>query len=171
MDLYKLDNGIAKYVKPKELSGPKGEEELQNLIEKNLSEIFELTFIDSELPLQRKELDTLAFDKENKRIVVIEYKVDKDSGIFDQGITYLTLVHENREFIRLKTEKKLECGILKSIGIPHGLFLLLKNLTTIKSPHHRAKDHHLNYGRTTSTKDKLHLTKSKKRNHVLLSIR
>lgn len=107
MDLYKIENKKAKFLKPRELSGPKGEEELQKLIEENLEEIFDLTFIESELTLQRKELDTLAFDKENNRIVVIEYKREHDAGVFDQGMTYLILVHENKDYIRSKIEKKI----------------------------------------------------------------
>lgn len=107
MELYKIENGKAKYLKPKELSGPKGEKELQELVEKNLKELFNLTFIESGLELQRKELDTLAFDEENNRIVVIEYKVGSDSGVFDQGAAYLMLVHESKPYIQLLIEKEL----------------------------------------------------------------
>jgi predicted transport protein len=107
MDLYKIENGITKFLKPKELNGPKGEDELQKIIEKNLEELFELKFIDSQTMIQRKLLDTLAYDIENNRIVIIEYKKGRDSGVVDQGITYLSLVLENKEFFELKIEKKL----------------------------------------------------------------
>lgn len=85
MDLYKIENKKVKFLKPRELTGPRGEKELQGLIENNLNEIFGLTFIESELELQRKELDTLAYDKENNRIVIIEYKKEHDAGVFDRG--------------------------------------------------------------------------------------
>ena len=107
MDFYKLENGVAKFLKPRELVGSKGEEELQKIIEKNIKEIFGLKFIASQTMLQGKRFDTLAYDEENDRIVVIEYKRGKDSGVVDQGITYLSLVHENKEFFELKIEKKL----------------------------------------------------------------
>ncbi len=108
MELYKIDNGKVKFLKPKELMGPKGEKELQTLIEQNLGELFDgLVFIGSEIELQRKELDTLAYSKENEGIVIIEYKKGSNSGIVDQGMAYLSLVHENKEFLELKIEKKL----------------------------------------------------------------
>jgi len=91
MDLYKIENEKVKFLKP---SAPKNEKELQELIENNLKDLFELTFIASELELQRKELDTLAFDEENSRVVIIEYKLGSDSGVFDQGMAYLMLAHE-----------------------------------------------------------------------------
>jgi len=113
MDLYRIEDGRLKFLKPKELTGSKGEEELQKLMEKNLGEIFGLKFVDSQVVVQGKRLDTLAYDEENNRIVVIEYKKGSDSGVVDQGITYLSLVHENKEFFELKIEKKLNKGGLE----------------------------------------------------------
>ena len=107
MDLYKIEGEKVRFLKPKELAGPKGEYGLQRLIEKNLKEIFGLTFIDTEAVIQGKRLDTLAYDEENQRVVVIEYKKGRDSGVVDQGIAYLSLAHENKEFFELKIEKKL----------------------------------------------------------------
>lgn len=108
MDLYKLEGDKLKFLKPKELAGPKGEETLQKLIEKNLTYIFNLKFIDSQVVVQGKRFDTLAYDEENNRVIVIEYKKGTDSGIVDQGITYLTLVHENKDLIKYKIKEKLE---------------------------------------------------------------
>ena len=104
MDLYKIKNDKMEFLKPKELTS---EKELQSLVEKNLNEIFSLRFIASELELQRKELDTLAFDEENGKIVIIEYKAGSDSGVFDQGMAYLLLVHENKRFIQMLIEKEI----------------------------------------------------------------
>ena len=39
VDLYKIEGEKVRFLKPKELAGPKGEYGLQRLIEKNLKEI------------------------------------------------------------------------------------------------------------------------------------
>ena len=48
------------------------EREMQNLFEKNLTQITGLEFVKSEFSIQSKRLDTLAFDTENKSLVIKE---------------------------------------------------------------------------------------------------
>jgi len=104
VDLYKIKNDKMEFLKPKELTD---EKILQTLVETNLREVFGLRFIASELELQRKELDTLAFDEENSKVIIIEYKIGSDSGVFEQGMAYLLLVHESKRYIQMLIEKKI----------------------------------------------------------------
>jgi len=72
------------------------EKEIQNLVEKNLFELFNLELVKSEFPLKKYRLDTLCFDKENKSFVIIEYKRDKNFSVIDQGYSYLSLMLNNK---------------------------------------------------------------------------
>lgn len=76
------------------------EKHMQNLIEKNLFEIFSYQFISSEFSIKNSRIDTLAFDQENNSFVIIEYKRSQNGSVIDQGISYLNLMLENKsEFI------------------------------------------------------------------------
>lgn len=44
------------------------------MTEANLQELFELDFVKSEFELHGLRIDTLAFDRESKGFVIIEYK-------------------------------------------------------------------------------------------------
>ncbi|MGD0389147.1 MAG: hypothetical protein ABSC42_09350 [Tepidisphaeraceae bacterium] len=107
MDLYEIKAKQLVLVKPVALSGSDGEKKLQQLIEANLDAIFELELIKSEFEIQRKEIDTFAFDRQNKSVVIIEYKKSDDYGVIDQGFTYLSLVHENKDYLRLAVKEAL----------------------------------------------------------------
>ena len=48
------------------------EKTVQGLVEENLGEVFGLSFVSSEFPLNNLRIDTLAFDEEAKSFVVIE---------------------------------------------------------------------------------------------------
>jgi predicted transport protein len=84
------------------------EDEIQNLIEKNMDELFNLQFVKSELPIKNFRVDTLGFDKENKYFVVIEYKRDRNFSVIDQGYTYMSLLLNNKSDFILEYNEN--CG-------------------------------------------------------------
>lgn len=72
------------------------ERDIQNLIENNVGELFDLEFVKSELTIQNFRLDTLCFDTESKAFVIIEYKKSSSFSVIDQGYTYLSLLLNNK---------------------------------------------------------------------------
>jgi predicted transport protein len=72
------------------------EKEIQVLVEKKLMMLLNLAFIRSEFSLNNFRIDTLAFDKETKSFVIIEYKRDKNFSVIDQGYAYLSLMLNNK---------------------------------------------------------------------------
>ena len=76
------------------------ERELQELTEQNLAEVFGLHFVRSEFTINNFRVDTLAFDKDAKSFVIIEYKRNENFSVIDQGFAYLSLMFDNKaEFI------------------------------------------------------------------------
>jgi hypothetical protein len=59
-------------------------------------ELFDLEYVKSEFELHGLRIDTLAFDKESKGFVIIEYKRDRNFSVVDQGMAYLNLMLNNR---------------------------------------------------------------------------
>ena len=94
MDLYKIKSSRIETLREKKFSL---ERELQQLVEKNINQIFGLQFVQSEFALNGLRLDTLAFDPENNAFVIIEFKRDKSLSIVDQGFAYLSLMLSNPE--------------------------------------------------------------------------
>lgn len=72
------------------------EKEIQKITEINLETIFKLYFVKSEFSLNNFRIDSLAFDKEAKSFVIIEYKRDKNFSVIDQGYAYLSLMLNNK---------------------------------------------------------------------------
>lgn len=72
------------------------EREIQQLTEKNLNSLLRLEFIRSEFSLNNFRIDTLAFDREAKSFVIVEYKRDKAFSVIDQGYAYLSLMLNNK---------------------------------------------------------------------------
>ena len=72
------------------------EREIQQLTEQNLQTILGLDFIRSEFSLNNFRIDTLAFDRDAKSFVIIEYKRDKTFSVIDQGYAYLSLMLNNK---------------------------------------------------------------------------
>jgi predicted transport protein len=89
------------------------EKNLQNLVEANLGEVFGLSFIASEFPLNNLRIDTLAFDEEAKAFVVIEYKRDKNFTVIDQGYAYLALLLNNKADFVLEYNEKCKKNLRK----------------------------------------------------------
>lgn len=90
------------------------EREIQNLFEKNLSEIMSLEIVKSEFTIKGKKIDTLGFDLQSKAFVIIEYKRDKNVSVVDQGFTYLSLMLENKADFVLSYNETLNKSIHSS---------------------------------------------------------
>jgi len=106
MSLFKITNSTAKQLK---LFTFKSEKELQNLIEKNLEEIFGIKFIETEFYIGQKHsgrIDTLGID-ENYAPVIIEYKWSESENIINQGLFYLDWLVDHKGDFELAVEKKL----------------------------------------------------------------
>lgn len=83
------------------------EKEIHQLTAKNLKLIFGLELVCSEYSISSFRIDTLAFDKEAKSFVVVEYKKDKNFSVIDQGYAYLSLMLNNKaDFILEYNEKR-----------------------------------------------------------------
>lgn len=72
------------------------ERDIQNIFENNLQTAMGLKLICSERTIKNRRIDTLAFDEQANAFVIIEYKRDRNSSVFDQGITYLQLMLQNK---------------------------------------------------------------------------
>ncbi len=104
MILYKNASGKLNRIKEERF---KLEKDLQNLIEKNLSEIMNLTLVKSEFSIKGYRFDTLAYDEELKSFVIIEYKKNKSQSVVDQGFTYLKLMLDNKAEFVLEINERL----------------------------------------------------------------
>lgn len=71
MDLYKLLN---KKLSPVTSDQFTLEKDIQNIVEDNSQELFNLQLVKSEFTIQNYRLDSLCFDQENNSFVIIEYK-------------------------------------------------------------------------------------------------
>jgi predicted transport protein len=97
MPLFKLSE---KKVEPIKENPFKVEKEIQEIVETNLGSLFGLQLVRGEFSLNGLRIDTLAFDKEAKSFVIIEYKKDRNFSVVDQGMSYLGLMLNNKaEFI------------------------------------------------------------------------
>ena len=71
------------------------ERQIQRLTEENLELIFSLEHVRSEFYLHDYRIDTLAFDRDARAFVIIEYKKDKKVRL-EQGMTYYNLMLNNQ---------------------------------------------------------------------------
>lgn len=92
MPLYKIDQALTHI---KEIPF-KFEKEIQQLTERNLMTLLKLDFIRSEFSLNNFRIDTLAYNRDSKSFVIIEYKRDKTFSVIDQGYAYLSLMLNNK---------------------------------------------------------------------------
>ena len=93
MKLYKVKDNKAESIN---LDNFKLEKEIQNLVEENLNELFNLKFVRTEFPLKNFRMDTLCYNTDSKSFVIIEYKRDKNFSVIDQGYSYLSLMLNNK---------------------------------------------------------------------------
>lgn len=92
--LYKTDNNNkAEQIKEKPF---KLEREIQRVFENNLQLIMGLQVVKSEFTIKDRRIDTLAYDPQSKAFVIIEYKLNKNHSVVDQGMTYLSLMLQNK---------------------------------------------------------------------------
>jgi predicted transport protein len=84
------------------------EKEIQEIVEANLGVLFGLQFVKSEFTMSQVRIDTLAYDKETKSFVIIEYKKDRAFSVFDQGMSYLSLMLNYRADVVLEYNER--CG-------------------------------------------------------------
>lgn len=103
MKLYSITNNKLKSISTSEF---KLEKDIQNLVENNIGELFNLQFVKSELSIKNFRIDTLGFDKENKSFVIIEYKKDRNFSVIDQGYTYMSLMLNNKSDFILEYNEK-----------------------------------------------------------------
>ena len=97
------------------------EHDIQKLTEQNLEIIFGLKFVSGisnhEFCVRSSDqdffIDTLAFDEENKSIVLIEYKKDRSFSIIDQGFAYLAAMLNSKADFVLEINEKLEKNFAK----------------------------------------------------------
>lgn len=89
MKLFSLQGEQMKPVAPQAFTL---EKDIQQIVERNLSEIFSLVFVKSELSIKNFRIDTLAYNPETRAFVIIEYKKDRNFSVIDQGYTYMSLL-------------------------------------------------------------------------------
>lgn len=84
------------------------EKDLQKFVEDNLHELLDLEIVKSEFSVENYRIDTLAFDKENKAFVIIEYKRGSSYSVIDQGYSYLSTALNNKAELILEYNERLE---------------------------------------------------------------
>jgi predicted transport protein len=93
MKLFKIKNENIEQIKNDPF---KLEIDIQDIVEKNVTTIFDVEFVKSEFKIQNFRFDTLCFDNENNSFVIIEYKKGKSYSVIDQGYTYLSILLNNK---------------------------------------------------------------------------
>ncbi|MFC1730377.1 DUF5655 domain-containing protein [candidate division KSB1 bacterium] len=107
------------------------EKEMQKLTEDNLQAIFGLEFVRTEYLLRNLRIDTLAFDKQTKSFVIIEYKRDQSMSVIDQGYAYLALMLNNKaDFILEYNEEKKQSLNKQSVDWSQSRVLFLADSFT-----------------------------------------
>ena len=83
------------------------EKEIQDLVEDNVQEVFDLEFVSSEFTVGEFRIDTLCYDNETNSFVIIEYKRGNSYSVVDQGYSYLSVMLNNKsDFILEYNETK-----------------------------------------------------------------
>lgn len=96
-------------------SGFKLEKEVQGLFEKNLVALLGVRFVASEFSTsQGGRIDTLGID-ENGFPVVIEYKLDKNRTVINQGMSYMAWLRSHKEAFWKVVFEKLGKDVADSI--------------------------------------------------------
>ena len=104
MAILKIQNQKLTPIKEKQWPS---EKHVQELTEKNLEAVFpDLQFVTTEFPVQNFRIDTLAFDKETKSFVIIEYKSARSLSVIDQGFSYLSLMFRYKANFILEYNEK-----------------------------------------------------------------
>ncbi|HQN92683.1 MAG TPA: DUF5655 domain-containing protein [Prolixibacteraceae bacterium] len=105
MPVFEITGSKAKKVDTQEFEN---EIELHKLIDKNLSEIFNIRYIkDEHVTAKHGRIETLAIDESN-RPVVIEYKKNKEKGQLVQANRYMTWIKQNPDSFELLVRKNIK---------------------------------------------------------------
>ena len=92
----KLFSLLGEQIKPVAPQSFTLEKDIQQIVERNISEIFSLVFVKTELSIKNFRIDTLAYNPETRAFVIIEYKKDRNFSVIDQGYTYMSLLLNNK---------------------------------------------------------------------------
>jgi predicted transport protein len=97
MNLYKLNKNK---LSPIDQDQFKLEKDIQNIVEQNTEEIFNLQLVKSEFAIKNYRIDSLCFDQETNSFVIIEYKKGSSYSVIDQGFSYLsTMLNNKSDFV------------------------------------------------------------------------
>ena len=102
--LFKVTKGEVKKIVPVQY---KLEKEIQSFVEENLLELLNLEVVKSEFVIEQYRMDTLAFDRENKAFIIIEYKRGSSYSVIDQGYSYLSTLLNNKADIILEYNERM----------------------------------------------------------------
>lgn len=108
MDIYKIYNNKLEPIKSESF---KLEKDIQEIIENNCDELFNLQFVKSEFTIGKYRIDTLCFNEEEKSFVIIEYKKGNSYSVVDQGYTYLSTMLNNKSDFILEYNESLALNI------------------------------------------------------------
>lgn len=119
MPIFKLQNSKLVSIGNRKISR---EYEVQTITENNLELLFGLKFVSGSLNKefsvkvyeQEFFIDTLAFNEQQKSLVIIEYKKDKSFSIIDQGFAYLSAMLNNQAEFVLEVNGKLNKNFRKN---------------------------------------------------------
>jgi len=76
------------------------EKDIQNIIENNVENLFNIKLVKSEFSINNYRLDSLCYDELNNAFVIIEYKKNQSYSVIDQGYSYLsTMLNNKSDFI------------------------------------------------------------------------
>ncbi len=107
MALFKIDDN--NNIKKAEIKQFMNERELQRLCEKNLEELFQVRFIQTEFKFGDEyngRLDTIGIDYDGNP-VIIEYKLDKNQSVLSQALFYMDWLVNHRGDFEVAAKSKL----------------------------------------------------------------
>jgi len=102
--LFNISNQKATSIKSKKLHL---EREIQDIVEKNMEKLFGVKFLASEYIVDEGRVDSLGLD-ENNCPVIIEYKLDSNSNVINQGLFYLDWFMEHKAEFDVLCRDKLK---------------------------------------------------------------
>lgn len=108
MDLYKLNKNK---LSPIDQDQFELEKDIQNIVEQNTEEIFNLQLVKSEFAIKNYRIDSLCFDQETNSFVIIEYKKGSSYSVIDQGFSYLSTMLNNKSDFVLEYNESTNSGL------------------------------------------------------------
>ena len=108
--LFKHKNGKLVQIKERDFDR---EKEIQEIIQKNLENVFNLKLVAKEFPVGKNRLDTLGFDEDSSSFVIIEYKNKRSDGVLEQGLAYRSCMKDNFADFILAYQKAINANLQK----------------------------------------------------------